>query len=269
MPLSAFSFPLPETRFIKAGSLIYKFTIRGGSSYSGEEVIRRHCLNEELEDIVRTVLGNLDSLGPFSSTHFNVFPYKKPWEGVSKVMCTQCDGNLKAYPLNLLVYLEKNTGNGKSAGEKLSLKEAEQSPFVSEPLTKRSRRDSPLEEAILKDLTIDLEAESRGFMDGLHYEYRCAGRKAREDPGHDDKRGTKGFVEPQQKSSVSADRGKGTPGEVHPASTQAVMIQDEEEEEEEEERENTDSEPGTPERRGILTRLASLVFPFSLFLRDP
>ncbi|KAM6959875.1 uncharacterized protein majin isoform 2-T2 [Tautogolabrus adspersus] len=264
MPLSAFSFPLPETRFIKAGSLIYKFTIRGGSSYSGEEVIGGHCFNEELEDIVRTVLGNLDSLGPFSSTHFNVFPYKKPWEGVSKVMCIQCDGNLRAYPLTLLVYLEKNMGKGKPAGEKLSLKEAARSPFVSEPLTKRSRRDSPLEEAILKDLTIDLEAESRGFMAGLQDDYRRAGRKAKEDPGHDDKKGTKGFVEPQQKSGVSPDRGKGTPGEMHPASTQAVMTQDEEEEE----REDSDSEPGTPERRGILTRMASFVFPFSLFLKD-
>lgn len=39
MPLQAFSFPLPETRFFKAGSFIYKFTIRGGSSYRQGSVI--------------------------------------------------------------------------------------------------------------------------------------------------------------------------------------------------------------------------------------
>uniref|UniRef100_A0A3B5AQW2 Uncharacterized protein n=1 Tax=Stegastes partitus TaxID=144197 RepID=A0A3B5AQW2_9TELE len=33
MPLQAFCFPFPETRFFKAGSFIYKFKIRGGNSY--------------------------------------------------------------------------------------------------------------------------------------------------------------------------------------------------------------------------------------------
>ncbi|KAM9425741.1 uncharacterized protein majin [Pholidichthys leucotaenia] len=33
MPLQPFSFPLPETRFFKAGSFIYKFKIRGGASF--------------------------------------------------------------------------------------------------------------------------------------------------------------------------------------------------------------------------------------------
>lgn len=39
MPLQTFSFPLPETRFIKAGNFIYKFKLRGGSSYRQG----RHC----------------------------------------------------------------------------------------------------------------------------------------------------------------------------------------------------------------------------------
>uniref|UniRef100_A0A3B4H3J3 Uncharacterized protein n=2 Tax=Haplochromini TaxID=319058 RepID=A0A3B4H3J3_9CICH len=66
MPLQAFSFPLPETRFFKAGSFIYKFTIRGGSSYRQGSVIH--------SEIIRTVLGNLDDLQPFSSTHYIIFP---------------------------------------------------------------------------------------------------------------------------------------------------------------------------------------------------
>ncbi|XP_068612234.1 membrane-anchored junction protein [Brachionichthys hirsutus] len=79
MPLQAFSFPVPETRFFKAGSFIYKFQLRGDNAYdlhvtSGEEVLRGNRLNQELEDIIRTVLGNLDNLQPFTSARFNVFP---------------------------------------------------------------------------------------------------------------------------------------------------------------------------------------------------
>uniref|UniRef100_A0A3Q3LFD2 Uncharacterized protein n=1 Tax=Mastacembelus armatus TaxID=205130 RepID=A0A3Q3LFD2_9TELE len=40
MPLQAFSFPFPETRFFRAGSLIYKFKIRGGSSYRQDKITK-------------------------------------------------------------------------------------------------------------------------------------------------------------------------------------------------------------------------------------
>ncbi|XP_068569990.1 membrane-anchored junction protein isoform X4 [Cebidichthys violaceus] len=167
MPLQAFSFPFTETRLFKAGSLIYKFRIGGGSSFRGEEVMGENCFHQELEDIIRTVLGNLDSLQPFSSAHFSVFPYKKPWEGASEVMCTQGERRLRAYPFSLILHLEKSTQKegaegAKRAAEKLSPQKdvAQQSPSVSEPQSKRRRRDSPLEEAILKDLHEDMEAES-------------------------------------------------------------------------------------------------------------
>ncbi|XP_074518434.1 uncharacterized protein majin [Halichoeres trimaculatus] len=174
MPLSAFTFPFPETRFFKAGSLVYKFKIRGGSSYSGEEVIGDNRFKKELEEIIRTVLGNLDSLQPFSSPHFTVFPCilhsafnpsfiipcffyppdKKPLEEESQVICNQRD---IVFPFEIFLFLEKNMKKGKSAEENWrSLEEA-----VLEPCSKRCKTDSPLDEAILKDLSNDFEAERR------------------------------------------------------------------------------------------------------------
>ncbi|XP_074479154.1 uncharacterized protein majin isoform X2 [Sebastes fasciatus] len=254
MPLQAFSFPFPETRYFRAGSLTYKFKIRAGSSFSGEEVLGGNCFDQELEEIIRTVLGNLDSLQPFSSAHFNVFPYKKRWEGASKAMCKLGERKLKAYPFSLILYLEKNTQNeeAKEAAEKLS-----------PPQLKRRRTDSPLEEAIIKDLLNDMEAEGEDSVvrPSLHCPH--ADREVKEDPWRVDKKASRGFKEPQQKSGVNTVRESGTPSEVHPGTTQHMG-----EEEEEEEGENADSVPGTPVRPGILTRLASHIFPFSLFFRD-
>ncbi|XP_044038793.1 membrane-anchored junction protein isoform X2 [Siniperca chuatsi] len=265
MPLQAFSFPVPETRFFKAGSFIYKFKIRRGSSYSGDEVMGGNCFNQELEEIIRTVLGNLDSLQPFSSAHFVVFPYKKRWEGVSKVMCKYGERKLRAYPFILMLYLEKNVLNEKQAEEKLNPEKvvAQRFPSVCEPQSKRCKRDSPLEEAIIKDLINDLEAESKvSMVGGLHVDNAHSGREVKEDPGLADKKGTKRFDEPQQKSGVNTVRGSGTPGEVHPGTTQDMREGDEE-------GDNADSVPGTPVKPGILTRLASQIFPFSLLFRDP
>ncbi|XP_039677496.1 membrane-anchored junction protein isoform X4 [Perca fluviatilis] len=165
MPLQAFSFPCPETRFFKAGSFIYKFKIRGGSSFRGEKNMGGNCLNQQLEEIIRTVLGNLDSLQPFSSSHFIVFPYRKRREGASKVMCKHGERKLRAYPFTLILYLEKNMQNeeAKQVEEKLSSEKyvAQQFPPVSEPQSKRHKSDSPLEEAILKRLIKDMEAEGK------------------------------------------------------------------------------------------------------------
>uniref|UniRef100_A0A672Y992 Uncharacterized protein n=1 Tax=Sphaeramia orbicularis TaxID=375764 RepID=A0A672Y992_9TELE len=48
MPLQAFSFPFPETRFFRAGLSIYKFKIKAGSSYR-QEAMQEKCYNQELE----------------------------------------------------------------------------------------------------------------------------------------------------------------------------------------------------------------------------
>ncbi|XP_034532610.1 membrane-anchored junction protein isoform X2 [Notolabrus celidotus] len=237
--LSAFSFPFPETRFFKAGSLIYKFKIRGGSSYSGEEVMEGNCFNQELEEIVRTVLGNLDSLQPFSSSHFNVFPYKKLWEGGSQAVCKQSGDNLRAYPSIIFLYLEKNMEKGTTAEEKLSSDE----DAVSEPQTKRYKTDSPLEEAILKDLIHEFENERKICSTGQRLYNLSIRGEAKGEPGHVDKEGAKDAIVPQQESGLNTIRGNGTPD----------MRQEEEDEEEEE---ISDSKGGSPVKPGILTRLA-------------
>ncbi|KAL3046551.1 hypothetical protein OYC64_004523 [Pagothenia borchgrevinki] len=256
MPLQAFSSTFAETRFFRAGSFIYKFKIRGGCSFRGEEVMGGNCFNQELEEIIRTVLGNLDSLQPFFSAHFNIFPYKKRWEGARQVVPKHGDRKLAAYPYCLTLYLEKNMQHeeAKQAEEKLS---SEKDAAVSEPWSKRYRRCSPLEEAILKDLNQDFETKSKAPAVGrLSLDRPHTLRDAKEDAGCFDEKDA-----PQQKPGVTV-RGSGTPGEVH-SGTIEPMEEDEEEDEDEE------SHPGTPERAGILSRLASHVFPFSLLFGDP
>ncbi|KAK1890493.1 Membrane-anchored junction protein [Dissostichus eleginoides] len=181
-----------------------------------------NCFNQELEEIIRTVLGNLDSLQPFFSAHFNIFPYKKRWEGARQVVPKHGDRKLAAYPYCLTLYLEKNMQH---------------------------------EEAILKDLNQDFETKSKASAVGrLSLDRPHTLRDAKEDAGCFDEKDA-----PQQKPGVTV-KGSGTPGEVH-SGTIEPMEEDEEEDEE--------SDPGTPERAGILSRLASYVFPFSLLFGDP
>ncbi|XP_039465368.1 membrane-anchored junction protein isoform X3 [Oreochromis aureus] len=217
MPLQAFSFPLPETRFFKAGSFIYKFTIRGGSSYSSQQdVMGEVAFNQELEEIIRAVLGNLDDLQPFSSTHYIIFPYKKRWESV----CKHDEMNLSVYPFTLILYLEKNMQNGSQSVEENDV--TQHIPSISESQLKHCKRHSPLEEAILKDLINDMEADNRVAVTGmLDLVGEHSQGKTEEDPGHVDK--------PE------------------------IVLQ----------------EQGTPVRPGFLKQLASHVFPFSLFVKDP
>ncbi|XP_039868241.1 uncharacterized protein LOC120721770 isoform X2 [Simochromis diagramma] len=226
MPLQAFSFPLPETRFFKAGSFIYKFTIRGGSSYSQQDVMGEVAFNQELEEIIRTVLGNLDDLQPFSSTHYIIFPYKKQWESV----CKHDEMNLSVYPFTLILYLEKNMQNARCKqrhGRILyrgsqSVEENDVRQYIPSIPEPQLKRDSPLEEAILKDLINDTEAENRVAVTGkLDLVSEHSQGKTKEDPGHVDKL--------------------------------EIVLQ----------------EQGTPVRPGFLKQLASHVFPFSLFVKDP
>ncbi|XP_039868243.1 membrane-anchored junction protein isoform X4 [Simochromis diagramma] len=227
MPLQAFSFPLPETRFFKAGSFIYKFTIRGGSSYSQQDVMGEVAFNQELEEIIRTVLGNLDDLQPFSSTHYIIFPYKKQWESV----CKHDEMNLSVYPFTLILYLEKNMQNARCKqrhGRILyrgsqSVEENDVRQYIPSIPEPQLKRDSPLEEAILKDLINDTEAENRVAVTGkLDLVSEHSQGKTKEDPGHVDKQ-------------------------------LEIVLQ----------------EQGTPVRPGFLKQLASHVFPFSLFVKDP
>ncbi|XP_069573074.1 membrane-anchored junction protein [Brachyistius frenatus] len=246
MALQAFSFPFPETRIFKAGSFIYKFKIRGGTSYREEEVLGENCFNQELEEIVRTVLSNLDSLQPFSTTHHTVFPYKRRWEGV----CRHAETRMRVYPFILILYLEKNTQPGKQAKKRSSRDEVMQ-----QPESKRCNRDSPLEDAILKDLIEDMDTEFKGPTAGevdlcnLHAE-----RAVKGDPGHVDKKGTKAPDNLPLKSGVGMIGRSVSPGEARPE-VEPDMGEEEE------------GRPGTPVKRGLLAKLASHIFPLSWFFR--
>ncbi|XP_036453370.1 membrane-anchored junction protein [Colossoma macropomum] len=109
MPVQAFSFPVPETRFFQVGQRIYKFKIRSGSKIScEEEMLDSEFVSEELENAVRAVLMNLDNLQPFSTQHFNIFPYKNRWERVSELRFKKGDMKLLAYPFLITLYVETN-----------------------------------------------------------------------------------------------------------------------------------------------------------------
>ncbi|XP_026945765.1 membrane-anchored junction protein isoform X2 [Sagmatias obliquidens] len=49
MSLKPFTYPFPETRFLHAGSNVYKFKIRYGNNIRGEEVENKEAIVQELE----------------------------------------------------------------------------------------------------------------------------------------------------------------------------------------------------------------------------
>ncbi|XP_047449024.1 membrane-anchored junction protein [Mugil cephalus] len=257
MPPQTRRFPFSERRLFKAGKFIYKFKIREGATCSGEKIRREDGFSQELEDIIRTVLGNLDDLQPFSSTHYTVYPHKKRWRRVSKH-----DGKeLEFYPFVLTLYLGKKKQNGGQAEE--GKEEMQLVPSVSEPQPKRYKTDSPLEEAILKALTKDLDAERRAIMSGtMTLGFRHKEEDVTEEPGRVDKIGARKADNPLLTSGDSAIRESEGPGEMEPGTTQDMA-------QEEEEEDDDDETPGTPERPGVLMRVVSHIFPFSLFFKDP
>uniref|UniRef100_A0A3B4CPM9 Uncharacterized protein n=1 Tax=Pygocentrus nattereri TaxID=42514 RepID=A0A3B4CPM9_PYGNA len=95
MPVQAFSFPVPETRFFQ---LYIKLSI-------------------VLQNAVRAVLMNLDNLQPFTTQHFNIFPYKSRWERVSELRFKKGDMKLSAYPFLLTLYVETTEPVPQHTGE--------------------------------------------------------------------------------------------------------------------------------------------------------
>nr|KAF6466266.1 membrane anchored junction protein [Rousettus aegyptiacus] len=146
MSLKPFTYPFPETRFLHAGSSVYKFKIRYGKSIRGEDTEDKEVIVQELEssqpwevifcgswhgesfrrtggtaalqgsgkphhfnhclDSIRVVLGNLDNLQPFATEHFIVFPYKSKWERVSHLKFKHGELVLVPYPFVFTLYVE-------------------------------------------------------------------------------------------------------------------------------------------------------------------
>ncbi|KAM6193251.1 membrane-anchored junction protein-like [Sarcoramphus papa] len=106
MSLKPFTSPLPETRFLRAGRLVYKFKIRYGNFSSAPDLDNTASAAKELEEAIRVILGNLDDLHPFSTDHFTIFPYLSKWERVSKMRFKHGKVHLVPYPYICTVYLE-------------------------------------------------------------------------------------------------------------------------------------------------------------------
>ncbi|XP_068269065.1 membrane-anchored junction protein-like [Nyctibius grandis] len=109
MSLKPFTYPLPETRFLHAGRLVYKFKIRYGNFNSAPDLDHTESAAGELEEAIRVILGNLDDLHPFSTEHFTVFPYLSKWERVSKMRFKHENVHLVPYPYICTMYLELNS----------------------------------------------------------------------------------------------------------------------------------------------------------------
>ncbi|XP_075380272.1 membrane-anchored junction protein [Mycteria americana] len=109
MSLKPFTYPLPETRFLHAGRLVYKFKIRYGNFNSAPDLDNSESAVRELEEAIRVILGNLDDLHPFSTDHFTIFPYLSKWERVSKMRFKHENVHLVPYPYICTMYLELNS----------------------------------------------------------------------------------------------------------------------------------------------------------------
>ncbi|XP_072407007.1 membrane-anchored junction protein [Chiloscyllium punctatum] len=106
MPLKAFTYPLPATRFVHAGRTVYKLKMRYSYHIKEDMGIDREQVRQELEDAIRAVLGNLDRLQPFTTEHFTIFPYKNEWERLSELQFKQGDKILISYPYVCTLYVE-------------------------------------------------------------------------------------------------------------------------------------------------------------------
>ncbi|XP_068018013.1 membrane-anchored junction protein-like isoform X2 [Melanerpes formicivorus] len=154
MPLKPFSCPWPETRFLQAGRLLYKFKLRYGCCGSAAELDLPESAAQELEEAIRVVLGNLHGLQPFSTQHFTVFPYLSKWERVSRMRFRHGNVQLVPYPYTCTMYLELNSQHKLSAGPG--------GAQGSEELVKRRKEvlGSPAEGVVVKRRRVEGGAEA-------------------------------------------------------------------------------------------------------------
>uniref|UniRef100_A0A8D0G1D9 Uncharacterized protein n=1 Tax=Strix occidentalis caurina TaxID=311401 RepID=A0A8D0G1D9_STROC len=109
MALKPCTYPLPETRFLHAGRLVYKFKIRYGNFNRMEKKQSLWINGCFSRTAIRVILGNLDDLHPFSTDHFTIFPYLSKWERVSEMRFKHEGVHLVPYPYICTMYLELNS----------------------------------------------------------------------------------------------------------------------------------------------------------------
>ncbi|XP_044298935.1 membrane-anchored junction protein isoform X7 [Varanus komodoensis] len=116
--LKPFTYPVPETRFLHAGVNVYKFKIKYGNTTCINTDLQEGVVNEELQDAIRIILGNLDNLCPFTTEHLTIFPYLNKWERVSDLRFMHGDAFLTPYPYVCTVYVESKSWKQNVFGDK-------------------------------------------------------------------------------------------------------------------------------------------------------
>ncbi|XP_029882060.1 membrane-anchored junction protein isoform X2 [Aquila chrysaetos chrysaetos] len=162
MSLKPFTCRLPETRFLHAGRLVYKFKIRYGSFNSALDLDTTESAVKELEEAIRVILGNLDDLRPFSTDHFTIFPYLSKWERVSKMRFKHENVHLVPYPYICTMYLELNSfQQSVSCGKEVNK--------GSDELVKRRNEvsESAAVEETVKRRTVEVGAEASHSQSGM------------------------------------------------------------------------------------------------------
>ncbi|XP_070603153.1 membrane-anchored junction protein isoform X2 [Erythrolamprus reginae] len=161
---------MPETRFFHAGVNVYKFKIKYGNTFSIDENI----VSKELQGAIRVVLGNIDSLCPFTTEHLIIFPYLNKWERVSDLRFMHGDEFLTPYPFVCTIYVElnsckQNECEGKGEYRQFSNPTQKRNNFREnmdiERATKQRRLEDVLETTHIQHYVNRNLAENAMFMD--------------------------------------------------------------------------------------------------------
>ncbi|XP_048092450.1 glycoprotein hormone alpha-2 isoform X4 [Alosa alosa] len=128
-------------------------------------------VNEELEDAIRIVLAGLDTLQPFATKHFNIFPYKCRWERVSNLRFELNGVKLSPYPHLITLYVEPRIHSlAHAAGKQtedwdvtVSKQDASRPSSPGRP-RKRSKKEQPPESTLRQPIK-DAYSQQGGHQD--------------------------------------------------------------------------------------------------------
>ncbi|XP_056617068.1 membrane-anchored junction protein isoform X2 [Triplophysa dalaica] len=191
-------------------------------------------VSEELESAVRAVLANLDGLQPFTTQHFNIFPYMSKWERVSKLRFMKGGVQLSTYPFVITLYVEchelASQTETTTSGSPVPIPETE------------SMQNNPLcgSDSVRKVQTTLVAHPDEGSM-SQDYQNKLSSQN----------------VQSHQKSPCLTDGAEEMVcgSKIHADSECNAAP------------ETPDPKTETEQKMGIITQLASSLFPFSMFFR--